>query len=202
MKLYYIWDAYCGWCYGFKGILKDFMAKHPELKLEIISGGLFDQGNPMSAYPHIPEVNQQISQIFRVEFGKAYEKVLLDGSLVMNSYHAAVGFGLLKNALSQDRWLDLADALQTAFYKDGLSLSDVATYHRLAEQFGVASFELYQAIALALKEETGQHPDFQLARNFGVRGYPTLLLEKNGNIYDLRGDTVTVKELENNFNML
>lgn len=138
MKLYYIWDAYCGWCYGFKEALKLFVNNHSELEMEIISGGLFDQGNPISAYPHIPGANQQIAKLFNVDFGPGYEKVLADGSLVMSSYHAAAGFGTLKDNLPKQKWLQAADLLQNAFYQEGQSLSAPETYEKIAEQLQIA----------------------------------------------------------------
>lgn len=103
MKLYYIWDAYCRWCYGFKEPLKAFVAKHPELDISILSGGLFDQGNPISAYPHIPVANQQIANLFQVTFGSDYQDLLEEGSFIANSYHAAAGFGVLKVHLPSDK---------------------------------------------------------------------------------------------------
>ena len=27
-NLIYVWDAYCGWCYGFQKVLKDFTKPH------------------------------------------------------------------------------------------------------------------------------------------------------------------------------
>ena len=43
MKVYYIFDSYCGWCYGFETILKPFVEAHPELEVTALSGGLFTQ---------------------------------------------------------------------------------------------------------------------------------------------------------------
>ena len=38
MKVYYIFDSYCGWCYGFETILKPFIEAHPELEVTALSG--------------------------------------------------------------------------------------------------------------------------------------------------------------------
>ena len=35
MKVYYIFDSYCGWCYGFETILKPFIEAHPELEVTV-----------------------------------------------------------------------------------------------------------------------------------------------------------------------
>jgi putative protein-disulfide isomerase len=46
-RLIYVWDAYCGWCYGFSKSLRAFYKNHPDIPLEVISGGLF-QGDQLS----------------------------------------------------------------------------------------------------------------------------------------------------------
>lgn len=45
-------------------------------------------------------------------------------------------------------------------------------------------------------------PEFIQARQLGVQSYPTLLLEKNGTFYDVRGQAMTVAELEMNLDQL
>lgn len=199
VKLYFFWDAYCGWCHGFKAILTPFMAQHPDLELDIISGGLFDQGNPISAYPHIPQANAQIEQLYGVTFGDAYQKVLTQGDYVMNSYHVATGFGILRDLLPQSQRLQLASDLQNAWYHDGKSLSDVSTYQDLARHYHLNVASVTDKITTAFESDSGVHPDYLIARQFGVQSYPTLVLELDGHYYDLRGNATTTAELLDNF---
>lgn len=53
MQVYYIFDSYCGWCYGFETILKPFIEAHPELEVTVLSGGLFMDGHSLSAFPYM-----------------------------------------------------------------------------------------------------------------------------------------------------
>lgn len=199
MKLYYIWDAYCGWCFGFKEALKPFVANHPELELEILSGGLFDQGNPISAYPHIPGANKQIAGLFGVEFGPAYEELLADGKLILNSYHAASGFGILKAFLPVEKWLEASEKMQIAFYQYGKSLSEISTYEEIANEFGIQSPTFSMKLQEVLSSDNGIHDDYELVRSFGISSYPTLIIEKEGKFYDLRAGAMTADALEKNF---
>ncbi|MCP1639622.1 putative protein-disulfide isomerase [Streptococcus gallinaceus] len=201
MKVYYIWDAYCGWCYGFGAVLLPFMKAHPELDMEVISGGLFDRGASLSQYPHLPEANQQIQELFGVTFGSTYEKLLEVGDLVLSSNDAAIGYGLLRDQLPMDKHLDLAQDLQMAFYQDGKSLSDVATYTDLAQAYGLEEDSLAQAF-LGEQASGKNHSDIAKARAFGVQSYPTLLIEKNGKIYDLRSEAMTLEELESHYRLV
>jgi putative protein-disulfide isomerase len=43
--LYYCYDAYCGWCYGFSPVIKKIAADYKEqLAFDVLSGGMiFDE---------------------------------------------------------------------------------------------------------------------------------------------------------------
>ena len=185
MKLIYIWDAYCGWCYGFESILVPFLAAHPELDLEFVSGGLFDQGTSLKDYPYMAEANQRITQVYGVEFGQAYNDLLKDGSMQLASIDAATGFALLRDQLPQDKWAPLAQSMQKAFYQEGRSLSDPALYQELAETFGLDGQAIRQAFEAADRNPAKGHPDYQRAAELGAQSYPTLILEKDGKYYNL-----------------
>lgn len=202
MKIIYIWDAYCGWCYGFDQILKPFIQNHPEIDFEMVSGGLFDQGKPISAYPHIPGANVQIAQLYGVAFGPAYEELLADGQLILSSYHAAAGFGLLRNQLDSSQHINLASELQAKFYQNGQSLSDPKIYLELADQYGLDKHRISTELETLFAQEHQIHPDYAKARAYGVQSYPTLLIEYQGQLYNLRGNAQTSQELENNLQIL
>lgn len=202
MKLYYIWDAYCGWCYGFESILSPFMARHPELDLEIISGGLFDAQQPISAYPHIPRANQEISRIYGVTFGPAYQTLLQQGSFISSSYHAATGFSYLRDLAPASQHLALAAAMQKAFYQEGHSLSDPATYLNIAQDHDLPIQELENQLSAAFQQTQAPHPDYLKARELNITTYPSLLLEKAGQLYDLRAGALTSTQLEDNFQQI
>lgn len=120
-----MWDAYCGWCYGFSNSLQAFNENHHELPLKVLSGGLFvgDRKQPIGAYPHIPEANKRISQLTGAEFGTSYETLLEEGTFVLDFEAAAKGFTALR-FLAPERAYYLASSMQRAFYYEGKSLSD------------------------------------------------------------------------------
>ena len=48
MRLLYVMDPMCGWCYGFQPELEDFLAKHSSAEVDWIMGGLApDSNQPM-----------------------------------------------------------------------------------------------------------------------------------------------------------
>lgn len=204
MKIYYIWDALCGWCYGFGTILTPFLTNHPEIEIKIISGGLFinERSLPIGNYPHIPSANERISQVFGVKFGENYQKILQKGELILNSYHAAVGFSVLKENLPPEKHILAAKDIQHTFYFEGKSLSEVKTYEEIAKKLGLNPQEIAKKIEKEFSKNTFSHPEFEQVRKFDVSSYPTLILEKDGKYYDLKGNALTINDLENNLQKL
>ena len=181
MKVYYIFDSYCGWCYGFETILKPFIEAHPELEVTVLSGGLFMDGHSLSAFPYMSDTNKRIADMFGVEFGKPYLNLLETGSMVPDSNDAAIGFGV--------------------FYLDGKSLSDVETIKSIAKSYDLPADKIAEEF-IRISEEGKYHPDFYEARKIGVTSFPTLFLEINGKYYDLKGSAITLNDLEENLNII
>ncbi|WP_426332639.1 DsbA family protein [Paenibacillus silvae] len=194
-ELIYVWDAYCGWCYGFSSTIRSLHENHPEWPLTILSGGLFvgDRSHSIAAFPHIPEANKRISQITGAKFGLAYQELLNEGSFVLDSESAAIGFYALRS-LAPDRAMDLASAMQKAFYYDGLSLSAPQTYYKIAVDHHM---DADRVMKLLSNQETVAevHKEFDKVQRLGVNSYPTLLLRDGANFVSL-GATMDIDELE------
>lgn len=189
VRLTYAFDAYCGWCYGFGPALHEFAQANAErIQLRVLSGGLFTNGLPIAAYPHIPEANNRISRLTGVTFGPRYLRVLAEGRTVMDSADAATGLVALGHGL------DAAAALQRAWYVDGRSLSDPRVYRDLAAQLGRDP----DAVAAAYADPATRASalaDFREVRRLGVQGYPTLLLHTEHGTHRLGGPTSTAGKL-------
>ncbi|MFE9440831.1 DsbA family protein [Streptomyces sp. NPDC006602] len=196
MQLVYVFDAYCGWSHGFSGTVRETVSRHRELPVEVVSGGLFtgERRVPVSAFGYVQGANDQIAELTGAEFGAGYQRLLADGSFVMDSEAAARGVAALRR-IAPDRVVELATALQRAFYVDGRSLSDPATYRRLAEASGldadavVAAFEAPEARAAA-------EADFRRAAALGVTGFPTLLAVDGERVTALARGHATADEID------
>jgi putative protein-disulfide isomerase len=175
MKLVYAFDAYCGWSYGFAPTLAEFVRRHPELDVEVVSGGLFTGPRrvPIREFGYVQGANGKISELTGVTFGSAYDRLIADGSFVMDSEAAARGVVALRQA-APDRTVELAAALQRAFYLDGLSLSDPATYRTVAQAAGLDPDNVLDRFA-APASAAAATGDFARAAGLGVHSFPTLL---------------------------
>ena len=138
MKLVCVFDAYCGWSYGFHPTLMELVGRHPDLDVKVVSGGLFTGPRrvPIRDFGYVQGANAKISELTGAEFGPAYGELIADGSFVMDSEDAARGVAALR-AVAPERSLELVEAMQRAFYVDGLSLSDPETYRALVVAAGL-----------------------------------------------------------------
>lgn len=195
-SLVYVWDAYCGWCHGFSESLKALHKNHPELPLEVLSGGLFTGAKklPIASYPHIPEANNRIHQLTGAEFGETYQALLEDGTFLLDSEAAARGLAALR-FFAPEKVYYLASAMQRAFYVEGKNLSDPEVYKEIAiannldPEKVLARFES-EEVTEEVKEE------FAKVQGLQVQSYPTLLLQKGDEYVTIGGGALNYDKLE------
>jgi putative protein-disulfide isomerase len=196
MKLVYVFDAYCGWSHGFSGTLREVVTRHPELEVEVVSGGLFlgERRVPIREFGYVQGANAKISELTGAEFGEAYQQLIADGSFVMDSEAAARGMAALRQ-VAPDRAAELATALQDAFYVDGLSLSAPATYRKVAEAAGLDADAVVAVLDSPAAQEAAE-ADFHRAAALGVRSFPTLLAVDGDRVSPLAHGRATADEVD------
>ncbi|MFE9644452.1 DsbA family protein [Streptomyces sp. NPDC006365] len=196
MKLVYVFDAYCGWSHGFSATLREVVSRHPDLPIEVVSGGLFTGPRrvPIREFGHVQGANAQIAELTGAAFGEGYERLIVDGSFVMDSEAAARGVAALRQA-APGRAAELAIALQQAFYVDGLSLSEPATYRKVAEEAGLNA----EAVVAAFEGPEAPHTaadDFHRAAELGVTSFPTLLADDGERAVPLARGHATADDID------
>ncbi|MFI6097031.1 DsbA family protein [Lentzea sp. NPDC051213] len=192
MKLVYVFDAYCGWSHAFSGTLQAVTARHPDLPVEVISGGLFtgQRRVPIREFGFIKDANVQVTARTGARFGEAFDRLLDEGSFVMDSEAAARGLIALRQA-APARAAELAVAMQNAFFHNGSSLSDPDTYRAIATDFGLDADAVVAAFESGRPEE-----DFQRAARLGVSGFPTLIAVRGSDMFALARGHATADEVE------
>ena len=204
MKILYFWDAYCGWCYGFDKIFTKFYENHSDVEIEIISGGLFfgDNSKKIKEYGYFQEGNKKISKMYNVEFGEEYNKVLEEGEMILNSVHPAIAMDVVKEFIPNSKLLNFAYDIQCKFFIEGKSLSEVQTYVELSDKYEIDSSDFALKLTIAFKNTNPIHSDFIKTLNLGIESYPTAVLEKDGEYYDLRGYATEPEDIEIHFNLI
>ncbi|MFF5985154.1 DsbA family protein [Streptomyces olindensis] len=202
MKLIYVFDAYCGWSHGFSRTLREVVSRHPELHVDVVSGGLFTGSRrvPIREFGYVQGANAKIAELTGAEFGEAYDRLIADGSFVMDSEAAARGVAALRQ-VAPARSAEPAAALQRAFYVDGLGLSDPATYRKVAEQSGLDADAVVAAFEAPGAREAAE-ADFRRAAALGVTGFPTLLAVDGDRVTPLAYGNATATEVEQRLSAL
>lgn len=196
-RLSYVFDPYCGWCYGFEPRLGQLLDQRGEdLEIEVLPGGLFldDRVVPMAQMGYIAASNERIAQLTGVEFGHKYQELVQRGQFRMDSRKAAAGF-LALQSVAPDRAVEIAAAMQDAFYRDGQDLGDPQTWQQIATDLGLPAQAVDAALAdTSLEEQVDQA--FAKARVLGATSFPTLLIHlPDGNQARLGGPASTGEQL-------
>lgn len=201
MKILYFWDAYCGWCYGFNKLFTEFYKNHTDVEIEIVSGGLFISQNSkiISEYTFN---NKEIVDMYKVEFGEAYNKVVEEGELVLNSVQPAIALNTIKDLLPNSKLLDFSYDMQKKFFIEGKSLSEVGTYLELCEKYDLDYSDLALKLTIAFKDTNPIQQDFLKTLNLGIESYPTAVIEKNGEYFDLVGYATEAEDIEIHYNLI
>lgn len=180
-KLYYFFDALCGWCYGFSPVLKQLHEKwKEEISFEVFSGGMVtgSQIGPIGEVaPYIKDAYKEVEQRTKIQFGKNFFQELDHGQLTFSSLEPAYAIVVAKKQFPE-KHVAFASAIQEAIYFHGKSPTNEATYAELVKAFG----EDEQKFSDSFQKEDTRHEaekEFALTQKFSVRGFPTVIVEKN-----------------------
>lgn len=192
----YVFDAYCGWCFGFDPLVVALAEQRRDaFALHVLSGGLFvgELSAPLRSFPHIARANAEIEGRGEVTFGEPCLELVAEGSFVMDSTAAACGFAALRS-LRPDDAVPLAAAMQDAFFVRGEDLSNEATYRRIAHDHGLDADEVALRFASPDYARIAQE-GFAAARALGADGYPALIARFGARVESLPTYGTSANEL-------
>lgn len=184
--LIYIADPMCSWCYGFGPELTALLEGLPGLPTEIVTGG-------MRAYNTEP-LNDQSRAELMAHWQQVADKTGLSFStdtisqegFIYNTEPACRAV-VTARQLAPKATLSVFQAIQHAFYAEGLDvtrtevLSEVAATALTKAGFPIGA-AAFQTVFLSESAILGTHTDFNRTKEWGVDGFPTLVLEHNGSL--------------------
>ncbi len=196
-ELLYVFDAYCGWCYGFDELFAPMLARLPELPLRILSGGLFTgrRAQPIKSYGYFREANVRINRVYGVTFGEAYNRLLESSDEVLDSTYPALAFSYFRQVLPMSKWGEAILGMQRAFYQDGLVLGKAENYRALAEPLGLAADALVEALSQRFTEPELAQAEFAEVRDIGVETFPTFVGLRDDGVVNLISGARTPDDL-------
>lgn len=202
MKLIYVGDPMCSWCYGFGKEMTELMAMHPELPLDIVVGGVragatdvLDDDGKQFRLAHWERVERNSGLPFNREALLARENFVYDTEPVCRAVVAA------RRAAPDADLLAVFRALQHAFYvegrdtTDGRVLADTAAAALQEQGYELNREQLWEVWNDA-QTIAATRADFVRARALGVRSFPALLLEQNGSVMEISPGYAHVQQLD------
>lgn len=179
VKIIYVYDALCGWCYGFSPVLKQCYEMHKnDFDFEVLSGGMMmgDRiGSINDIAPYIKTAYHAVENTTGVKFGEAYLRVLEDGSMILNSELPSIALSLFKQYFP-DQSVLFAHEIQNALYFDGRDPNEFETFRYIAVNHGIDPDEFEAKMKTESAKEAAYY-DFALAKQLRVESFPTVLMQ-------------------------
>ena len=179
MKLIYIYDALCGWCYGFTPVIEELLQQFGnEMEVDVLSGGMFLSANhrPASAmYNYISQAHKQVEAVTGVKFGPAFLEEYLRTDDIMDSEKPSIALTVFKQ-YQPAKALSFAHDMQLALNYEGKSLNDDDTYRQLLAKYQLPVDEFLDK----MKEDANRYDtiqEFKQVEQWGITGFPAAILD-------------------------
>ena len=174
--LWYFADPMCSWCWGFTPVIEDILTSYEgKLNCALVLGGLRTGAtNAMTVEQrdeilhHWHEVHKMTGQSFSFD-GAMPEGFIYDTEPACRAVAAISGInaGLI---------FPLFKAIQAAFYKSGLDVTQTTVLADIAHKLGVDQTVFLTEFESELTDKKVK-AHFTQTRQFGVRAFPTLVLQ-------------------------
>ena len=179
--LWYFADPMCSWCWGFSPVIETLRDDYRErMKIALVLGGLRHETAPMTAAQredilhHWRAVQARTGQPFR------FDDALPPGFVYDTepACRAVVTMG----GIDPSRIFALFKAIQTAFYAEGRDVTQPGVLADLAAGTGVERAAFVRDFESDVAR-TRTQAHFRQAREAGVRGFPTLIVQQDAQLH-------------------
>lgn len=183
-KIYYVMDVLCGWCYGISDEINGLYEEYKDkIEFEIIPGGMwtgnYTQKMNKNLAAYIIEHNGHIEKISGKRFGVGFNS-LLQTEIVLDSMPGSKALTLAKT-LDKNKVFSYLKEIQNAFFVEGRDIKDKNLYVELAEKVGYDK-DLFNSKWDTVELEKETQNAFAKVRELGVRSFPTVILDIDGNL--------------------
>ena len=182
--LYYCYDAYCGWCYGFSPVIKRIFEEYKEqLAFDVLSGGMIitETPRPLSVTAgYIQKAYKTVEERTGITFGKDWLWHIFnpeESDWYPGSEKPAIALCVFKD-YHHDLAIPFAADLQYALHEEGRDLCDDEAYRHLLEKYAIPEDDFYRKLhSIEYKEKA--YAEFALVKQLQVTGFPAVFLQVN-----------------------
>lgn len=210
--LHYVYDALCGWCFGFSPVVSELYEKYSDrIQFEVLSGGMVppEFAQPFKAKAgFIASAYRQVEEYTGRHFGEPYLHYVFHPDECPwreESLTPAIALCLLKAAQPvayegvPGGAIYFAGQIQNLHMIEGRDLSDPETYKQLAESAGCDWSEFHEKLKSEEWNEAARY-EMSLVRQLGISSFPAVLLQLSEDRFYLIGKGYTpFEDLEKRF---
>jgi putative protein-disulfide isomerase len=190
--LYYCYDAYCGWCYGFSPVIKKIAEEYKEqVVFDVLSGGMIMPEEPQHFAPmakYIQTAYKQVEELTGVQFGEDFLWHVFhpdETDWFPDSVKSAIALCIFKDYYP-DNAIAFATDLQYALNYEGRDLTDDEAYRHLLAKYNIPEEDFYTKLKSEEYREKAYY-DIALVKQLQVTGFPTVLLQVSDSKFFLLG---------------
>lgn len=182
----YVYDALCGWCYGFSPVMQQLYEKYKkEMDFTVLSGGMVtgERVGPIGQVAgYIGEAYKTVEETTGVKFGEGFlNGILKTGTAIFTSIPASRAMTVFKS-YQPEHAVAFAGALQKAIYFDGIEPEDWEAYGTYAAAFGIEPKHfVFQMQQNKFVDETDEA--FQQVAQWGIQAFPSVILATPKKLY-------------------
>lgn len=190
ITLHYVHDPMCSWCWGYRPTINKLKQQLPGIiAFNYVVGGLApDSTEPMSTemQSKLQAIWKQIERQLGTEFNHDFWSECQPIRTTYQSCRAVIAAGF------QDRYVEMLEALQHAYYLRALPPHDEATHEQLAREIGLDVQQYQKDVKSRLLDEEFEH-QLDFSRSIGVNSYPSLVLEIEGKYFPIEIDYLSTE---------
>lgn len=180
VKLYYIHDPMCSWCWGYKPTWEKLKQQLPEsVAIEYLMGGLApDNTEPMpeSMQRQLAQIWYKIEAQLGIQFNHDFWQQCQPVRTTYPACRAVIAAEL------QGKGEAMITAIQHAYYLDATEPHLASTHIALAEKLGL-DVEKYKKDLVSEEVQAEFERQLSFCQRLGVHSFPSLVLEADGKFY-------------------
>ncbi|HWI93706.1 MAG TPA: DsbA family protein [Flavisolibacter sp.] len=180
--IYYCYDAYCGWCYGFSPIISRIAEEYKDkLVFDVLSGGMILPKEPTHFAPmaqYIQGAYKRVEELTGIKFGQDFLWHVFhpdETDWFPDSTKSAIAMCIFKEYYPEQA-VFFAKDLQYALNYEGRDLTDNEAYRHLLAKWNIPEDDFYVKLKSEEYKEKAYY-EFALVKQLQVTGFPAVLLQ-------------------------
>lgn len=180
--IYYCYDAYCGWCYGFSPVISRIAKEYEDrLAFDVLSGGMILPEEPTPFAPmaqYIQTAYKRVEELTGIRFGQDFLWHVFHPDQTdwfPDSTKSAIALCIFKEYYP-DKAVYFAKDLQYALNYEGRDLTDDEAYRHLLNKYNLPEEDFYEKLHSDEYREKAYY-EFTLVKQLKVTGFPAVLLQ-------------------------